>query len=138
MRLFSTIGGVMRTTSIRLSDEEEAFIRRQMALSGEKDLGPHIKRVYFGKLNPSEGLLPELLQKSEMALAMLAELRRGTGLASPPPADSDAEGDTELRLLAAIFWMLYMSVGSDVKTVIKRYVNPDAVDTYLKAGESEL
>lgn len=128
----------MRTTSIRLSDEEEAFIRRQMEIAGDKDLGPHIKRVYFGKLNPKDGLLPELMRNSELALHMLAELRKGGALPSPQAADVDAGGDTELRLLAAIFWMLYMSVGKDVQTVIKRYVDPNAVDTYLKAGETDL
>lgn len=119
-----------RTTSISLSSEEEAFMRRQMEIAGETELGPHIKRVYFGRLNPSEGVLAQLMKNSDMALTMLATVAKDRG---ESPA-KDESRDLELQLLAAIFTMLHMSIGKDQRLMIERYIDPKAVENFLKAG----
>ncbi|WP_175836306.1 hypothetical protein [Burkholderia multivorans] len=119
-----------RTTSISLSSEEEAFMRRQMEIAGETELGPHIKRVYFGRLNPSEGVLAQLMKNSDMALTMLATVAKDRG---ESPA-KDESRDLELQLLAAIFTMLHMSIGKDQRLMIERYIDPKAVENFLKVG----
>ena len=124
----------MRVVSVRLKDEEEAFMRRQMEIAGEADLGPHIKRVYFGNLNPGEGVLSELRRNSEMALSMLSDMRRSGSSSGGGEEQKEHDRDTELRLLAAIFLMLHMSLGKDARLVIDRYVSSKAVEDFLKAG----
>lgn len=124
-----------RTTSISLSSEEEASMRRQMEIAGETELGPHIKRVYFGRLNPGEGVLAELRTNTDMALSMLATMTKGMPAGAGRPAEKDDSRDLELRLLAAIFTMLHMSVGKDQRLLIERYIDPKAVETFLKAGD---
>lgn len=124
----------MSTLNIWLSDEDEAFMRRQMEIAGETKLGPHIKRVYYGNLNPGEGVLSELRRNSEMALSLLSEMRRnGSGVAGGEE-QKEHDRDTELRLLAAIFLMLHMSLSKDARLVIDRYVSSKAVEDFLKAG----
>ncbi|WP_369718044.1 hypothetical protein [Burkholderia multivorans] len=113
-----------------MSSEEEAFMRRQMEIAGETELGPHIKRVYFGRLNPSEGVLAQLMKNSDMALTMLATVAKDRG---ESPA-KDESRDLELQLLAAIFTMLHMSIGKDQRLMIERYIDPKAVENFLKAG----
>ena len=91
-----------RTTSISLSSEEEAFMRRQMEIAGETELGPHIKRVYFGRLNPGEGVLAELRTNTDMTLSMLATMTKGlpagagrdrrAGMGAPARGASDPGG----------------------------------------------
>jgi len=123
-----------RILSVRVNVEEEAFMRRQMEIAGESQLGPHIKRVYFGNLKPGEGVLPELRRNTELALSMLAELsKRGAPLNEASREDLNNR-DLELRLLSAIFVMLHTSVGNDSRTFISRYINYQAVETYLKSG----
>lgn len=127
----------MRTLSIRLSAEEEAQIRRQMALAGEKDLGPHIKRVYFEKLRPGEGILPELRRNTEMTLQMLATINGASADRDQAPPTKGVDRDLELRLLAAIFWMLHTSISKDAKALIGRYIDPDAVFRFLQSSGKE-
>ncbi|MCL6485009.1 MAG: hypothetical protein I4O49_12725 [Janthinobacterium lividum] len=124
----------MGTLNIWLSDEDEAFMRRQMEIAGETKLGPHIKRVYYGNLNPGEGVLSELRRNSEMALSMLSNMKRSGSSAGDGGEQKEHDRDTELRLLAAIFLMLHMSLGKDARLVIDRYVSSKAVEDFLKAG----
>ncbi|WP_342234378.1 hypothetical protein [Ralstonia sp. OTU4908] len=124
----------MGTLNIWLSDEDEAFMRRQMEIAGETKLGPHIKRVYYGNLNPGEGVLSELRRNSEMALSMLSNMKRSGSSSGDGEEQKEHDRDTELRLLAAIFLMLHMSLGKDARLVIDRYVSSKAVEDFLKAG----
>lgn len=124
----------MGTLNLWLSAEDEARMRRQMEIAGESQLGPHIKRVYFGNLNPGEGVLPELRKNSEMALSMLANLAKKGASSTGDDKDDSQDRDLELRLLAAIYLMLHMSVGRDNRAMIDRYLDHKAIDTFFKSG----
>lgn len=123
----------MGATSVWLNIEEEAFIRERMAIAGETKLGAHIKRVYFGNLNPREGVLAEVRQNGEIALDMLATLARKARADEPEIELDDDNRDTELRLLAAIFMMLHASIGKTQQALIDRYIDPKVVEDFLKA-----
>ncbi|QDS32481.1 hypothetical protein [Burkholderia contaminans] len=64
-------------------------MRRQMEIAGETELGPHIKRVYFGRLNPGEGVLAELRTNTDMTLSMLATMTKGLPAGAGRPAEKD-------------------------------------------------
>lgn len=124
----------MGTLNIWLSIEDEAFMRRQMELAGESQLGSHIKRVYFGNLKPGEGVLAELRRDQQLTLSKLTELVKSGGAKSATDEAGDDDRALELRLLAAIFLMLEMSIGKDQKLIIGRYVDRNAIENYLKSG----
>lgn len=65
----------MGTTSVWLNVEEEEFIRRQKAIAATPSSARTQARL-LRHLNPGEGVLAELRQKSELALDMLATLGR--------------------------------------------------------------
>jgi hypothetical protein len=123
----------MGTTSVWINVDEEAFMRRQMAIAGETKLGAHIKRVYFGNLNPGEGVLAEVRHNGEMALDMLAALAKKPRAEQEENEPEDDSRDTELRLLAAIFMMLHASIGKAQQALIDRYIDPKVVEDFLKA-----
>ncbi|WP_244851818.1 hypothetical protein [Caballeronia sp. SL2Y3] len=127
-----------KVLSIRLTAEEEAAMRRQMVLSGDRELGPHIKRIYFGQLYPSEGVLAELRRKSELTLDMLATLGRNARHVDNETDQDNNSRDTELRLLAAIFTMLHASVGKTQQALINRYINYEAVENFLRSKTSKV
>ncbi|MDR5740073.1 hypothetical protein [Caballeronia sp. LZ016] len=122
-----------KVLSVRLTVEEEAAMRRQMALSGDREIGPHIKRIYFGQLHPGEGVLAELQRNSELALDMLATLGRNARRVDCETEPNENNRDTELRLLAAIFTMIYSSIGKLQQALIGRYVDHQVVEDFLKA-----
>ena len=121
-----------KVLSIRLTIEEEAAMRRQMALSGDRELGPHIKRIYFGQLYPNEGVLGQLQRNSELALDMLATLGKNPRYSGSEPDRDDNTRDTELRLLAAIFMMIHDSIGKTQQALISRYIDKQAVEDFMK------
>jgi hypothetical protein len=140
-------GRMTSVLSIRLTIEDEAFMRRQMEIAGESKLGPHIKRVYYGNLNPGEGILAAIRRDLEMALFMLAKLAKAKDNEATKnieihdgetkqPDQSDGK-ELELRLLAGIYSMLHMSVNKDVRLMVDRYINQTAVDNFLKFGKSD-
>ncbi|ACD21625.1 hypothetical protein [Paraburkholderia phytofirmans] len=126
----------MGTLNIRLTVEEEAEIRQRMALAGERQMGPHIKRVYFGNLKAHEGPIADLKRTGELSVYLLGELAKKAGVRARPDKHEDEldENDLHLRIMILLYLMVYESVDSTMRAWADRFLNKEALETFLKAG----
>lgn len=109
---------------LRFNDMEEAALLRLFAVSGDRALGTHIKRVYFDASQPNTQALQALRVEME---------RMRESLGAPRTAEPHA-GDHELTLslLCGTYLMVRRSVGESVRAQADQFVDASAVELYLR------
>lgn len=110
----------------RTTEADELEIRRRMDLAGEDNRSQHFRRVYMEGAGDYERVVGEMRQEMARQADTLNELR----LMVRRLVEKETS-DVELKMMAALFMLIYPSVEEAVQQDIEKYIDPAVIKSFL-------
>lgn len=113
----------MATKSIgfRVDENELKLILSEMVLTGEKEVGNHVKRVYFDSITGDN--ISGVKDKIDDLYVFTQYIRQ---------AVDAQDNDLVITMLSGIYFMLREMSNKEVKKEIDGYIDIEAIENYLK------